>query len=58
MTLSEARAVLGLPAEDLAALIITGQLPVTGGRSGIRVSDAAMEEYIARRLPERLEVAR
>jgi hypothetical protein len=54
MTTEQARAVLGITREDLAALIASGQLPVTGGRPGVRVTDAAMEEYIARTLPDRL----
>jgi len=57
VTLEQARAVLGLTPAAFWALAATGELPVTGGRAGIEVSDAAMEEYISRKLPETLAAA-
>ncbi len=57
MTPEQACAVLGITPAAFWALAAAGELAVTGGRAGIEVTDAAMEEYISRALPETLAAA-
>lgn len=51
MTPEQVCAVLGMAPGTFWHLVLTGQLPVIGGREAIRVSEPALEEYIAARLP-------
>jgi hypothetical protein len=48
----EVKAALGIDTGEFERITLTGELPAIRGTGSLRVSEPALEEYIARHLPE------